>query len=77
MELKEFLDNNPSRKEVAEMLCKASNFYCLPINELWCYKELCDKYTLDVDDFYDDQDELTEYERKYIGIYNWKVKTKE
>ena len=75
MELTDFLKTNPSRNEVAKMLCKASNFYCIPIDTLWCYKEICEKYNLTMNDFYDDQGELTEYERNCIGLYNWKVCT--
>jgi hypothetical protein len=74
MSFNDFINKNPSRDEVLEVMCTIANNNCLHIEETWCFKELSEKFNFSINDFYDDQDELTEYERKYIGLYNWKVK---
>jgi hypothetical protein len=75
MTLEQFCKNNPTKEQVIIKLCDYVNHNALHIKELWCYAELADKYDIHDDDFYDDQSELTEYERNYIGLYNWKIKS--
>lgn len=72
--LEEYLRINPSRKQVAQLLCKVANNNVLHMKELGLFTELAPQFNLTLDDFYDDQDELDEYAKKYIGLYNWKVK---
>lgn len=74
MSLEKFLSKNPNKREVMEILCESANLNVLPINEFWAWSELSEKFGLSMNDFYDDQEALTEYERSHIGLYNWKIK---
>lgn len=74
MSLEEYLSSKPSRREVMEMICNIANANVLPICDVPIWDELSDKFDFTVDDFYDDQDSWGEYEKNYIGLYNWTVK---
>lgn len=74
MNIQEYLKSNPTRKQVAEMLCRVANFNVLKVDENWLFAELSDKFRLTADDFYNDESELTDYEINCIGLYNWKVR---
>jgi hypothetical protein len=74
MTIEQYLSKNPSREKVLNDICAVANINCLHIEELWLYVELSEMFNISLDDFYNDQEALTEYERNYIGLYNWKVK---
>lgn len=74
MNLEDFIKTNPTREAVKQMLCETANYYVLSIEELWCFRSLAESFNFSIDEFYDDQDELTEYERNYVGLYNWKIR---
>lgn len=72
--IEEYLATNPTRADVAKVLCKIANSNVLPMHDLGLFYDLAPLFNLTLDDFYDDQSVFSEYERNYIGLYNWTVK---
>ena len=74
MTIKEFLNREPSKKEVADMLCKMSNHELFGSPwELFCWKELADYAGLNENDFWEDANALSPIDYLY-GQVAWRYK---
>ncbi|WDI05174.1 hypothetical protein PUW25_25535 (plasmid) [Paenibacillus urinalis] len=61
-----------TKKEAVRALCATANFNCLHIEELWCYKEVCELFSITPDDYWNDEAELDEEHLMHAGNDNWK-----
>lgn len=77
-QIKEMISKLGTKERAIQELCKVSNFNCLAVYELWCYKELAAHFGITRGDYYNHYEELTEEDRMHIGD-NWKpnIGTKE
>ena len=74
MTVKEFLNREPSKKEVADMLCKMSNHELFgPPWGLFCWKELANYAGLNENDFWEDANALSPVDYLY-GQVAWRYK---
>lgn len=71
MLLEDFLKTNPTPEKVAEIICKTCNYDQISIVEMESIEILCDKFNLNINNFYEDS---SDYEKYYIGVYHWKYR---
>jgi hypothetical protein len=62
------------KESAALLLCRDENIHCMHIEEHASYCNVKDFYGFTLDDFIDDQSIYDDYEKEYIGLYNWVYK---
>jgi hypothetical protein len=65
-----------NKEEALSALCATANANCLPITQLWCYEELCEMFDITPDDYWNDENELSEEHKDIAGNNNWKPTVK-
>ncbi|MED3792370.1 hypothetical protein P4571_07935 [Niallia alba] len=61
-----------NKDEALLALCYTANINCLPIDELWCYKDICSEFGITSQDYYNDEESLSEEHLDNAGNNNWK-----
>ena len=72
MKIEECLESRPTQNEVIKIICKTCNYDQISIIEMEDIKLLCDKFNLNINNFYC---EGSDYEKYYVGVYRWNYKS--
>lgn len=79
--IKSFIASNPSREELANVICYVANNNVLEIDETWAWEVYHELGGFAKDDFYDDvQGTFNFYGQEALemyGIVNWRLKNSE
>jgi hypothetical protein len=61
-----------SKEQALKLLCNTANWHCLPIEDLFCYKDICKQWNITSADYYNDVEELSQAYLDNAGDNNYK-----